>query len=794
MRTRLESWVGDLRHASRSLWRSRGFAATAILTLALGVGVNASVFAVAYGLLARPLPYPDARQLVLVSQVWSDGVVGGLPRRLLAPLFDGLQTVDAVAAYNVRDITLGWSGQSAVVTAAFVTEGFFEVLGVPASHGTAVATNERVSVSTPLAVRLGAPDVPRAIGVGVSVGGTVTDVGGVMPRGFAFPSDTVDAWTIAPSMRASTSQDDGGYFTLVARMKAGVSRDAVHADVERVLRQVAPDGDERPVVRPLGDSIAGSMSPVLYASAAAGLLVLFVAAANVATLFIGRFVARQREIAARHALGATTSRIVRGMLIEAGLVALLASICGMALATATLAIVVPAAVGVVPHLQMVMLDAPVVLCVAGLTAAIVLTCGALPLWQIARVDMVPFLRMTTAVTPAVRRARGALVIVQIALSTALLVGAGLAGRSIIELVREDTGIAGTDGRLEARVVLADQTLIRGPERDAFVSEALARVRALPGVRHAGLGSVLPPRPMPVTVRIRVATDTTDETAFLSLGSATPGALPAMGAQFVAGRDFEDADMNPDAGDVVILSESAARFLVPGKDPIGADVVRMPGPVTAHGRPRVIGVVRDIKHDGLDAPPGRAVYVPWTRLRMAASYVIVSSSADEASTAMALRRTLSGIDPSVPIAELTTFGDVMRAAVAGRRLSLLAAAVLGALALAVAMTGLLAMLWRTVAERRRELAIRAALGASSRRLSWIVLGQGLVLTGVGVAAGLGMAGGAARALSHTLYHVRPVDAATFVAVAVIVGAGALAASLGAARRATTVEPMAALRAD
>jgi predicted permease len=473
--------------------------------------------------------------------------------------------------------------------------------------------------------------------------------------------------------------------------------------------------------------------------------------------------------------------------VEALLLAATASAAGIVLAAGLLHLLIPHAAGVVPRLSVVGLDGPLIALIAFLTAAVAVGCAAFPAWNTAHSHVHPFLRTTTVSTPVAWRLRGVLVVAQIALSVVLLVGAGLLTRSVTSLLREDSGFI-PEGALEAKIILSDRPLLENG-RQAFVRGLLDRVGALPGVMHAGLGSALPPTPPLITMSMRYVDEDTgvDESRFMQVVSVTPGYLRALGAQFVRGSDMG----NDTAGDVVILSESAARFHFRGKEPIGAQLPSMPSLLGVR-RPRVIGVVRDIKYEGLDTPPGSTMYVPWMGRPMGTGYLIVRYVGDFTQIGTAIRTIVRDLDRAVPIQDIRSMDEVMDRSIANRRFRMFPAVGFAALALSVALVGLLVTLARAVAERRQDLAVRAAVGASPSQLVWMILAKGLALTGLGVAVGVATAWAVGRNLSHLLFRVTSSDPVTYGSVVLVVSAASMIAVYIAARRAAHADPLAALR--
>ena len=539
---------------------------------------------------------------------------------------------------------------------------------------------------------------------------------------------------------------------IVARLKPGVTLDQLRADVNRVRLELNPKSRETVSIDILGDSVVGSLRRLLLVTVAGAFLVLLVACANVATLFIGRDVARQRELGARMALGATARQLVRSVLVETLVIALIASVAGGLLGAAALKLFVSQAAASVSGLHRVVIGFPVFLCGAILTVIVTLICAAMPAWHAARADFSPFLRTAAGSGPRLRGVRAALVVAQIALSCVLLIGAGLLARTVSVLMHQDHGFD-PNGALEAKVVLSDTVLFDGAGGRAFVERLLERVRAIPGVQHAGFGTNLPPRPPPITMSMRFIRDNRDETRFMKVGSATPGLLRAIGARFAEGRDFTDAE-DATAASVVILSQSAAGFYFPGPSAVGQTITPLPKLFGVPGTPRIIGVVSDIKYEGLDSPAPSAVYLPWKFRPLGSGYLIVRAAGDPMRLAGEIRRAAQAIDPAIPIAEIQTLTGALQQSIASRRVRALPPVGFGLLAVAVAFAGVLATLSTLIAERRRDLAIRAALGASSRHLTWTVVRQGLALTAAGLVLGVAFGSAAVRALASLVYGISP----------------------------------------
>jgi predicted permease len=797
----MRGFLHDLRIAVRTLAAARWTTGAAVLILALGTGVNTSVLAVAYGILLRPLPYPEASRIV-VLWVEANGREFGVPADQFDQWRQRLRTVQHVAAYSNAEFTVRGLGEPRVVRAALVKGEFFEALGVPAAEGRVASGTQADSwlvVSKRAAPQLVGTPGAGTVGRAVTVGTGSYVVSGVMPEPFAFPADDVAAWLPASSLTAiqiGGERADGRSFRIVARLKPGVTLQQASDDAARVRRDIwGPQGSEvRLTVEPLTDVLTARVRPVLAVLVAAAILVLLVACGNVASLFVGRAVARSRDLAVRLALGASRWQLIRGVLAESLVVAVAASALGVWIGLVLVRAFVRIATGLFPRLDSVAIDLPV-LAGTGVTAFLIaLLCGAAPALNAARGDFAPAFRGATAsASRGARRLRGALVAGQIALSIVLLTGAGLVMRTVTRLLDQAGGIEASHVAT-ARLVMTDTTTFAATARAPYVSQLLERVRALPGVQSAGIGSTLPPRVSPLQMGIAVEVKSRRTFQALTLASVTPGYFAALGARVLRGRTFTDGDVGG-AEPVAVLSESAARHLWPNHDLVDRALpFSLPRIAGRARRPRIIGIVGDIKYAGLDSASNGTVYLLWNDLPAGTSYLVVRGSQDPLALAPALRRVVRDADPSMPVPEVQSLEDEILRSIADRRLRVLPAASFAVLALTVALVGLSASVGRAVAERRRELAIRGALGATPTGNLRMIVGEGARWTALGVVVGLAAAGAVGRTLATLLYGVSPHDPATFAVVAVLVAAGALGTCYLAARRALQQDLLQLLRAE
>ena len=784
----LESIVHDVRYTARSLVRQRGVIALAVGSLALGLGINTAVLGVAYGVLWRPLPYLDVDRLITIAEVYEED---GLEHRVgfdrIAEWNRRLRTA-RVAGYDVRERVVRGGGPTRVMEVATVSEDFFDVLGLPAARGVVPRLpggEARAVISAPLARAFEDGTSRSALGQAVTVGDRRYDVAAVIGDDFAFPSADVDVWLVVAA--------GSGAYRLVGRMSEGTTIPQARDDATRVAREIEGEAWSA-AVRSVEETLLGSVRPVIRVSIAAALLVLVVACANTVSLLIGRSVVRSREFAVRIALGSGMARLVRAALVEGLVVAGGGLLLGLAAAWVGLRLFTATAAGVMPRLDAVAIDLPVFLTGLALTLLVGVVCGGASAFTATRRDA-SVLRCGAVATgsPATGRLRAGLVAAQIALSIVLLTGAGLLVRTVDRLLDEESGFEPRRA-LTARLMLADRMFIDGGGATAFVDTLLEGVRGLPGVQAAGVGSLLPPDEAPLMVSMFHESATRNEYITLSFGTVTAGYFEALGTPLEAGRRFDAAD---DLAEVspVMLSETAARFVYPNQDPVGRpmlydfDVLGI-----ARGDSPVVAVVSDVKHRGLAAPRAGSVYVPWRRVPTGVSHLVVRTTGDPLALVPTVRDLIETLDPSLPVPEVLTLAAHVAGSIGDRRLRVVPAAGFAAVALAVAVVGLFGTLARSVAERRRELAIRAAVGASPGRLVRLVVRSSLVVTGAGVVVGTMMAAATGRSLAGLLYGVSPFDPATFATVTAVVALAALAATVVPARRAARLDPMTVLRAE
>ena len=785
----------DLRYAARTLRNSPGLTTTVVLTLALGLGVNAGTLAVAYGVLWKPLPYPDPDRLVLTTVEGPDGGRRGIELAELDEWVTRLGSSAELAGYYSREHTLRGFGEARAIQVAYVTADFFDVLGVTAELGTTAGfgqTDDLVVLSRRLASRSPDGSVDDAIGAALTLGGRTYTAAGVMPHRFTFPSSGIDAWIRTP--RSDVRLGNVGQHDLVGRLKDGLTLADVRREADALVaeKHISYDQD-RATVASFADRAVEEVRPALLLSLAGGALVLLITCANVALILLGRAIRRQQDNAVRAALGCGRGRLLRASVVEVLLMATGGLLLGLALARGMLWMTRRVAAGTLQTVDGVGLDGPVVLVTLLVGFGLAAVCAVVTTSDTFRHTALTTLRgVSGSVSPRNRVLQRTLVVAQLALSLVLLIGAGLLARTMLSVLQEEAGFEPANV-LTVKLVLSDDTLVEPPQTNAFVRELTDRVRTLPEVQHVGVASTLPPRQVPIHIGLRHIDHMRDEYLMLSLASISPGYFAALGTRLLEGRFFDDRDGLPQHG-TVVLSESAARFAFPEGNPIGKNFPRLHPAGGVGDHPRVIGVVEDIKYSGLDAPRGSTVYVPWQKRPVGTSYLVIRAAGEPHALAPAVLATAMDLDPTLPVPVVRTLEDEMADSVAERRLRVFPAAGFAGLALAVALVGLFGAVSRSANEQRPVLAIRAAFGASPRSLLRFVLRAGVHMTAIGIALGLVASVSTAAWLAHLLYGVSPYDPPTYAGATLIVVIVSLAASYIPARRVLKIDPMQALRSE
>ena len=847
----MDTLLRDIRYAVRALARQRGFTLTAVATLALGIGANTAMFSIVYGVLLRPLPYPQPEAIVQVG-VLNAGQTGTgyLSNTSLPRLQEQARSFEYLAAYAGR--SLAWRGPEGpiVLRGAMVSPALFPLLRAAPHLGRLFAEGEalygahRVALLSFRTWEDRFASDPDVVGAPLMLGGEPYTVAGVLAEGFSFPSPEEEIWTPMVVPPFEGPDRTGGIavsfaFPAIGRLRPGVSPEQAAAEIQTVLQppdagrssDPPPPAGGRPSggrperearVTPLQEELVGEYRPALLVLAAATVLVLLIACVNVAGLLLARGVTRQRELAVRGALGAARGRIVRQLLTESMVLSVAGGAVGVAAAAVILS-AVPALVPVdIPRIDEVSVDGLVLAVTAGLSLVVGLLFGAVPALQWSRLNLVRTLNEGSAQSAGgfrflhANRARAALAVAQVALALVLIVGAGLLLRSFVELVSVDLGYdpsnvvaASVDNPEVGSLFLAGPVTIElMAERNAATRrfhetllDRMTRVERLPGVEAVGLSSVLPlGRQGGSSTSVRVAgrpepADPNDRRSS-RIQFASPGYFDVMRLRLRSGRRFNRLDT---AGSprVAVVNDTLVREILDGGPAVGQRLLlgRDDEPWT------VIGVVADVNYQGFAAADARAeIYLSAHQIEMSpvfsldAPLVSIRTTGDPIAAVPFLREAVADVHPGAALDDVMTMDARLSASVAQPRFYAVFVGLFASVAVFLAAFGIYGLLSYTVSQRRGEIGIRMALGAQRGDIVALVGRQGALLVAGGAVLGLPAAAASTRVLDSLLFGVTVFDRLTFVAGPLVLIAVALAACWLPARRATRINPMDALRVE
>jgi predicted permease len=806
MGTLVDSVLKDARYAGRSLARNPGFAAVTIVTLALGIGANTAIFSAVRAVLLRALPYQDPDRVVMV---WEDASLVGFPQNTPAPAnyLDWKRLnhvfIDVAATrYQVGNLTA--DGPPEQLLGRGVTANFFSVLGVQPALGRAFTEDEERTGASVVVIshRLwhGRYDGdPAVIGKTILLNGSKQAVIGVMPPGFVFRNRDIDFWTGMSLSPAEVVNRGSHYLNVVARLRSDVTLQQARDDMNAVARQLAiayPETNRQgsAVVIPIDEDVLGDTRLELLVLTGAAGCVLLIACANLASLLLSRAVKRSSELAMRVALGATRGRLIQQMVVEAMLLALMGGALGLALAPAAMTVLARLIPTSLPDTTSTVLDVPLLLFTAVVSLATGLLFGLAPALLAARGSIHHTMQQAgrAEVGGKNRMTRDVLVLMQVAIAFVLLVGAGLMLRTMANLHAIAIGFRSAH-LLTMRTTLPRARYSDPTRRLAFYDRVLSEVRSLPGIQGGAYASTLPfvERGNTNDYLIEGQPRQPGQDALFRVG--TNDYLATLGVHLVEGRLPNDGDA-ADAPKVVVLNETLARRHWPGASALGHRV-SFNGP---DGPWRtVVGVVADIRERGYlpDMKPG--VYVPYSQILdtwALPEYLLVRTTGDPVASAGAIRKIVARADSEQPVTALRTMEDIIDLDIADRRQQLTLLGAFAGLALVLATLGLYGLLSYGVAQRRREIGLRIALGASRRSVVGLVMTHGLALTVVGLAIGLTMATALTQTLNALLYGIGATDPSTFGGVVILLVVVSLGACTVPALRAAHMDPMQVLREE
>jgi putative ABC transport system permease protein len=813
--------IQDLRLAFRGLINTPGFTFVAIVTVALAIGANTTVFSLVNALLIRPLPYKNPQELVLLWEKFSAQGLDRIP--VSAPeYFDYEKEIKSleIAGFDYTDLNLTAGEMPERIAGAVVTPSLFPVLGIEPFRGRTFTRNEFgegndnvVIISERLWKRRFNSD-PEFVGKRLSLNGRSFTVIGIMSAKFQFPlplfnvqggtfGQQVDIWKPIAFTKNELESRGSRSYGIVGRLKPGVSLSQAQAELDTIIAgwfSRFPDSYD-PATRFGGtlykfhEQVVGGMQTALVILLGAVALVLLIACANLTTMLLARAGAREREFAIRVALGAGPARLLRQMLTESVLLALIGGTAGALLAIWGLDLLRSIGSHTVPRIAEANLDLRVLL--VTLVASIVtgILFGLVPALASAKPELTEALKEGgRGSTSGIRRnrVRNALVISEVALAVVLLVGASLLLKSFARLQNVDPGFEPRNV-LTMEISLPVAKYARGKPVTDFYAEMIRRVQALPGVEAASLTTILPlsgtNSDSSFTIEGR---DPMQEKVFPDeeIRGVTDSYFKVLKVPLVQGRFFDERD-NADAPPVVIINQAFARKWFPNQDAIGQKITfddpRKPDPKWI----TIVGSVGDIRHQGLEVEAKPEYYLPHPQNPYRGMILAVRSKQDPRSLAESIRREIRRLDPEIPAANVRTLEDVTSDSIAPRRLSVVLISVFAAVALVLASVGIYGVMSFLVVQRTHEIGVRMALGAQRSDVLRLVVGHGMKLVLIGSAIGLLMALISTRALSAMLYRVGAFDLTSFAGVTIALALVALLASYLPALRATRADPMIAL---
>jgi putative ABC transport system permease protein len=808
-RMALDTLWQDTRYAIRGYVRAPGFTAVVLVTLALGIGASTAIFSLVNGILLRPLPFPEADNLVFADEVKPNGDHMSVSWPNFLDWRERQHVFSSLAASRNELQMLTGGGEPQRLLGRRVTANFFSTLGVSTALGRNFTDADDRPDAAPVAIasdefwRNTLGGSREALGKVLLLNGVAHTIVGVLPAGFAYGqpySVFVPMGTVVANRDLLDRGNHEGYFAL-GRLKRGVTVEAAEQNLRAIaadLQRAYPNTNSGVGVKAelLLSRTVSDIRLTLYVLLGAVGFLLLIACANVANLLIARGTTRQHELAVRAALGGSRWRLAAQLLVESTIVSLAGGAIGVGLAAALLRLLIRFAPEGTPRIGDVRLDGAALLFAFAAAAACGIAFGAFPALQASSIggQQVVVRGRSASASAGSHRLRRGLMVGEVALAVVLLTGAGLMMRTLQELTRVDAGFR-ADHLLTVRASLAGPQWDAEPRRTAFYTELLARLAAIPGVQHAGIASRLPidgsdwnsifivsGKPIPPRAEL-------PSSAFTP---ASPGYLETLGTRLVHGRllDARDTSTSPRT---IVINETLARKMWPGEDAIGQRL-KQGWPEWKTPWREVVGVVADVKFEGLAEPTPMQVYLPLAQAPSSDFAIAARTAGDPQAVRSAIEAAVHALDRDIPTYSIRTMDQLVQSSTARERMSALVLVVFAAVALMLATIGLYGVVSHGVTERTHEIGVRMALGAENIHVLGLVVGQGLATTMFGIAIGIAGALALSRAIQGLLFGVSAADPLTMAVVVGLLIGVAIVACYIPARRALGLDPTLALRSE
>jgi len=808
----MNTLLQDARYSLRLLLKKPGFTLVVVLALGLGIGANTAIFSVVNTILLRPLPYPNADELIWLRET---NVAAAIKEETLSPPnyrdWKGQsESFEDMGAFASTRLTLtGGGAEPERLSAAYVTEGFFSVLQAQPRIGRTFTPEEDtpgngrvIILSHGLFERRFGSD-PKIIGTSITINGNPYTVVGVMPKDFITPKpdDRTPPELWAPLAADYDKQNRrADYLNVVGRLKTGVMLQQARAEMEAITQRLEreyPNSNTgwRPIVMPLHERFVGDIRPALLVLLGAVCFLLLIACANVANLMLARSTARQKEIAIRAALGARRGRIMQQLLTESVILGLSGGTVGLLFAFWGIEFLTSLSPGRIPRINEITVDSRVLLFTLGVSLVTGIVFGLLPSLHASTPNLIETLKeggRSSAAGTSGGRLRSVLAATEVALALVLLIGAGLMARSFLRLQEVNPGFYAKHV-LTVGFFLPSTKYKDGPSIVSFYSDLVSKAESLPGVVSASAIDTLPldagGNVLGFVIENRLPQSPSENTADAEVRIVTENYFRTMEIPLLRGRLFESQD-GADAPTVVVINQTMANRYFPGEDPIGKRITL--------GNPQsgpwmtIVGIVSDTRHEALTAEPYSQMYGIYTQSPRRALNLVLRTSGDPVNLVTALRSRVAEVDRDLPLSNVRTMEQILSESMLRPRFNMLLITIFAIVAMTLASVGVYGVISYSVSQRTHEIGVRIALGAHPRDIFKMVVGQGLRLALVGVGVGVVAAFALTRVMEGLLYGVQATDPLTFAAISAGLTAIVVMASYLPALRATRVDPMISLR--